>query len=300
MLHVRLVYVSIITLVVGIVALAIFVRWLEPRFAFFPSAGETETPRHFGVDYESLTIDTADGERLRAWLMRAPSPRATIVYFHGNGGNLSIWAPILAGVVRHGFSVLAIDYRGYGASTGRPGERGLYRDVDATVTRAWTAFDGHVPMIYWGRSLGATMAAYAATVRAPRGLILESGFPDARSVIRSSPPLLLLSLFSSYRFATARHLQSVSVPILVVHGDRDSVIPYALGRTLFEGIHGPKTFVTIAGGDHNDFAPADPQAYWSAVDAFVQGLRTAPASARPTANHEVHEETKTTKGRGSR
>jgi uncharacterized protein len=133
--------------------------------------------------------------------------------------------------------------------------------------------------VYWGRSLGATMAAYAASVRAPRGLILESGFPDARSVIRSSPPLLLLSVFSSYRFATARHLQSVNVPVLVMHGDRDSVIPYALGRALFDGIHGTKTFVTIAGGDHNDLAPLDAQAYWAAIDAFVDALR-APASAR--------------------
>src|SRR3954468_23767762 len=105
----RLVSTALITLLVGIAALIVFVRWLGAGFAFFPAGGETETPRHFGVDYEPLSIDTADGEHLRAWLMRAPSPRATIVYFHGNGGNLSIWAPILTGVVRRGFSVLAVD-----------------------------------------------------------------------------------------------------------------------------------------------------------------------------------------------
>lgn len=273
MLPVRLVFVSFVTLLVAVAALVLFVRWLEPRFAFFPSSGETETPRQFGVDYEPITISTSDGEQLRAWLMRAPAPRATIVYFHGNGGNLSIWAPILSGVARRGFSVLAVDYRGYGLSTGRPSERGLYRDVEATVARAWQAFDGKVPMVYWGRSLGATMAAYAATMRQPRGLILESGFPDARSVIRSSPPLLLLSIFSSYRFATARHLQSVNMPVLVIHGDRDSVIPYSLGQALFEGIKGTKTFVTVAGGDHNDLAPPDPQPYWAAVERFVQSLQ---------------------------
>ncbi len=276
-LTVRLVHISFITLIVGIVALAGFVRWLEPRFAFFPSAGEAETPRQYGVGFEPLTIDTADGQRLRAWLMRAESPRANVVYFHGNGGNLSIWAPILAGIVRRGYSVLAVDYRGYGVSTGQPSERGLYRDVDATVAHARKVFDAGVPVVYWGRSLGATMAAYAATVRAPRGLILESGFPDARSVIRSSPPLLVLSLFSTYRFATARHLQTVNVPILVMHGDRDTVIPYQLGRELFDGIRGPKTFVRIAGGDHNDAAPVDPEPYWTAVEGFILGLSTTPA-----------------------
>jgi fermentation-respiration switch protein FrsA (DUF1100 family) len=274
---VRLVHISLVTLIVGIVALAGFVRWLEPRFAFFPSAGEAETPRQYGIGYEPLTIEAADGQRLRAWLMRAESPRANVIYFHGNGGNLSIWAPILAGIVRHRYSVLAVDYRGYGLSTGRPTERGLHRDVDATVAQARNVFAGDIPVVYWGRSLGATMAAYAAGVTMPRGLILESGFPDARSVIRSSPPLLVLSLFSTYRFATARHLQAVNVPILVMHGDRDTVIPYQLGRELFDAIRGPKTFVRITGGDHNDTAPVDPEAYWTAVERFILGLSTAPA-----------------------
>jgi uncharacterized protein len=274
----RLVSTALITLFVGIAALILFVRWLEPRFAFFPSSGETETPRQFGIAYEPLTIDTADGEHLRAWLMRAPSPRAAVVYFHGNGGNLSIWAPILAGLARRGLSVLAVDYRGYGASTGHPSERGLYRDVDATLTRAWEVFDGSVPIVYWGRSLGSTMAGYAATVRAPHGLILESGFPNARAVIRTSPPLLVLSLFASYRFDTARYLRSVDVPILVMHGDRDGVIPYSLGRSLFDGIRGPKTFVTMAGGDHNDVAPIEPKPYWAAVERFIEGLQPSRAN----------------------
>jgi uncharacterized protein len=274
----RLVSTALITLFVGIAALILFVRWLEPRFAFFPSSGETETPRQFGIAYEPLTIDTADGEHLRAWLMRAPSPRAAVVYFHGNGGNLSIWAPILAGLARRGLSVLAVDYRGYGASTGHPSERGLYRDVDATLTRAWEVFDGSVPIVYWGRSLGSTMAGYAATVRAPHGLILESAFPNARAVIRTSPPLLVLSLFASYRFDTARYLRSVDVPILVMHGDRDGVIPYSLGRSLFDGIRGPKTFVTMAGGDHNDVAPIEPKPYWAAVERFIEGLQPSRAN----------------------
>src|SRR4051794_22011534 len=111
----RLVNVALVTLLLGIPALAVFVRWLEPRFAFFPSSGETETPRHFGVDYEPLTIDTADGEHLRAWLMRAPSPRATIVYFHGNGGDPSILGPLLPGLGRRRVS---------GVGGALPGSRG--------------------------------------------------------------------------------------------------------------------------------------------------------------------------------
>ena len=204
--------------------------------------------------------------------MPASPARARIVYFHGNGGNLSNWAPILAGIVRRGYSVFAFDYRGYGMSTGRPTERGLYRDVDAVVAHAWTTLDPAVPLVYWGRSLGGAMAAYAATVRQPDGIVLESAFPDARSAVRSSPVLLFLSLFSSYRFSTATFMERVKAPALELHGDRDSVIPIALGRELFARLEEPKRFVSISGGDHNDAVPADPETYWSAVDAFIDTL----------------------------
>src|SRR5262245_26743242 len=98
----------LIVAVIVVAGLALFVRWLEPRMAFFPFAGEDVTPRTFGVAFEPLTIQTADGERLRAWRMDAPSPKARVFYFHGNGGNLSNWAPILAGIVRRGYSVIAL------------------------------------------------------------------------------------------------------------------------------------------------------------------------------------------------
>jgi fermentation-respiration switch protein FrsA (DUF1100 family) len=269
----RLMYVALLTLVVALGALAVFVRWLEPRFAFYPTRGEAETPRDFGIPFEAITIDTADGEHLRGWVMRAAVPRAQVVYFHGNGANLSNWSPILANIVAHGYSVLAIDYRGYGMSTGRPTERGLYRDVDAIVKRGWPTGDPSVPTIYWGRSLGATMAAYAATVRPPDGLILESGFTSARAAVRGSMPLVILSLLSSYRFPTAEFVNRASRPVLVMHGNRDAVIPFDRGRELFEKIAVPKQFVVIEGGDHNDTTPPRPEDYWGAIDRFVATLR---------------------------
>jgi uncharacterized protein len=255
-----------------VVALALLVRVVEPSFAFFPLAGETVTPRDLGLDFEPLTITCSDGERLQAWRLPVGAARAHIVYFHGNGGNLSVWAPIVAHLPRRGYSVLTFDYRGYGLSTGRPTERGLYRDVSALLERVQRESERHTPTVYWGRSLGTTMAAYAATVKRPDGLILESGFPDARALIRSSPPLAFLGLFSTYRFPTADLLTHVDAPVLVMHGDRDRVVPFALGRELFERIRGPKQFVTIHGGDHNDATPPDEAEYWTAVDAFIRRI----------------------------
>lgn len=254
-------------------ALAALVRVFEPSFAFFPARGEDVTPLAFGVPFDASDVATADGERLRMWTLTATPSRALVVYFHGNGGNLSVWASILSGIARRGFTVIAFDYRGYGLSTGKPSEPGLYRDVDAVLARVWAGDHGQQPVIYWGRSLGTTMAAYAATRRAPSGLVLEAGFPDARSLTRSSPPLALLGLFSSYRFPTAAYIRQVTVPTLVMHGDVDTIIPYGLGRALFEAVRGPKQFVTIRGGDHNDATPADQTTYWNAVETFVEGLR---------------------------
>jgi len=129
------------------------------------------------------------------------------------------------------------------------------------------------PTIYWGRSLGGSMAAYAATVEAPDGIILESSFVNARAAIRSSPVLALLSFFSSYRFPAAEFANQAQRPVLVMHGNRDSSIPFALGQELFNALTAPKQFVVIEGGDHNDDVPRDAQAYWSAVDRFAAGLR---------------------------
>lgn len=257
----------------GLAALKLLVLWAEPRMAFFPFPGEHETPARYGIGLEPLTLRTADGERLRAWWIPAETPRAHVVYFHGNGGNLSVWTPVLAGLHRQRFSVLAVDYRGYGLSTGRPSERGLYRDVEATLARFDDTYrQPIVPTIYWGRSLGTAMAAYAASRRAPDGIVLESGFPSARSLLRSYPVLWVFSWFASYRFPTAEWMRGVTAPALVIHGTDDSIVPYAQGRALFEQIGNPKRFYAIQGGDHNDPVPLNAEAYWKAVDEFIASL----------------------------
>ncbi len=250
-----------------------FVRRIEPRLAFFPLAGETVTPRTAGVDFVADTIPTDDGERLRVWRLPHASAIAEVVYFHGNGGNLSLWSDVLVGLWQQDLEVTAVDYRGYGVSSGSPSERGLYRDVEATLRFV----DRHprragVPRIYWGRSLGTVAAAYAAHHRPADGVVLEAGFPSMRAVLETNPLLWLLSWVSTYRMPTAEWMASVRQPTLVLHGDRDSVIPYRLGQRLYDALPGPKTFVTIPGGDHNEAVPADAGAYWLAVRQFIASL----------------------------
>jgi pimeloyl-ACP methyl ester carboxylesterase len=287
----RFLVVAALGIGLGLAAVAILARVMEPRLAFFPLKGEQATPRDYGVAFEAVEVRTSDGERLRAWWIDHPSPRADVLYLHGNGGNLAVWTDILLDVHRQGFALFALDYRGYGLSSGRPSEQGLYRDVEAAVAAFGERARGRGrPVIYWGRSLGAAMAAWAARVRPPDGLILESGFPDVASLLAGSP-LAFLARVTSYRFPAAEWVQAFEGPVLVLHGNRDSVIPYEQGRRLFDRLprRDRSRFVTIAGGDHNDPVPRDPDTYWAAVGDLVDAAARE-ASAGSATLPRQHEE----------
>ena len=264
-------FIAVVAILVG---LKLLVMLLEPRMAFYPIRGVQESPALAGLPFENVEIPTPDGERLHAWWLDASDARAQVVFFHGNGGNLSLWLDAIIGIRRHGYSVLALDYRGYGSSTGRPSESGLYRDAEAAIQMFRDRFrKPGAPIVYWGRSIGAPVAAHAAGTVPPDGVILESPMPDVRSLLRTNPVLWLLSFFSSYRFPTARLVRSYAGPLLIVHGDRDSIVPHSGGRRVFDASPAPrKTFVTIAGADHNDLHLVNTRQYWDAIEAFMSGI----------------------------
>jgi fermentation-respiration switch protein FrsA (DUF1100 family) len=261
----------------GLIALGVkmLVWWLEPRMAFYPIPGVQDVP---SAPFADVRIATADGETLQAWWLEHPSPRAQVIFFHGNGGNLSLWLGLLADMRHRGFSVLGIDYRGYGASTGSPSEQGLYRDADAALGVFAARFrQSGVPVIYWGRSLGSAIAAYAATRAAPDALVLDSPFPQAGALLGGDPIMRFLYLFSSYSFPTSRFLQTYDGPLLVVHGDVDSIVPFSAGRAVFDDARSArKSFAVMRGAGHNDLDTVDPGSYWKALDALVGTLEPGP------------------------
>ena len=250
------------------------VALIEPRLTFFPFRGETETPRTYGLAYDPISLRTDDGETLTAWWIPHPSARADVLYFHGNGGNLSLWAPVLASIQARGLNVLAVDYRGYGTSTGTPSEDGLYRDAAALVQAHARLRSLERPVVYWGRSLGGAVAAYATTRARPDALILESTFVNKRAVLWGNPVLRVLDTFARYRFDTAGHLRGYDGPTLVIHATGDTIIPFAAGRELFERLGGDKQFLELPTGDHNDFHGPSARVYWDAVDRFIHDSLT--------------------------
>jgi fermentation-respiration switch protein FrsA (DUF1100 family) len=256
--------------------LKVLVLALEPKVAFYPIAGQQTTPAAFGLEFEERRVRTSDGELIHTWLLPHPSPRAHVVFWHGNGGNLSLWAEVIVDIQRLGATVSAPDYRGYGLSTGSPTETGLYRDTDAIVGDLPAHREPGVPLVYWGRSIGATVAAYAATVVKPDGLILEAAFPDRDAVLETAPVLRLLAVFGTYRFPTAELLKGYDGATLVIHGNEDEIAPYRHAERLFDGLRGEKRLVTIRGAHHNDLHLVDPATYRASIASFLDRVAARP------------------------
>ena len=161
---------------------------IEQNFIFRPGREIAKTPADFGIPFDQHFIETPDGCRLSAWHMRPAQPLAHVIYFHGNGGNLGILNEIFELLYQFHLEVLAIDYRGYGWSSGTPTEDGVYLDAVAAVRYFQQNLQaGDLPLVYWGRSLGGCVAAYAASQIPPDGVVLETSFPSKASLIKHYP-----------------------------------------------------------------------------------------------------------------
>lgn len=263
----------------GAVAAALLILWfavprLERLYVFRPSRDVLKTPADLGIPYEQCFIDTRDGCRLAAWHLCPENPLGSIVYFHGSTGNLGILSELLSLFYRSGLQVFAVDYRGYGWSTGVPSEKGVFEDAASTVAY----FDANfrkfqVPVVYWGRSLGGCIASFAAKRLPPNGLILETTFPSKVSLMEEYPQLRRFNLFARYRLETASFLVDHDFPILILHGDKDRTVPLKQGQILYHQLSEPKEFWTVPGAGHIDIHMVDSKRYMRKVIEFVNSVR---------------------------
>ncbi len=247
---------------------------IEKNYLFRPDRVVARTPADLGVPFEQHFIETPDGCRLSAWHICPPDPDGAVVYFHGNGSNLGILIEILKMLYDSGLQVLAVDYRGYGWSSGNPSEEGLNIDAEASVRFFREKLKRpNIPLIYWGRSLGSCFAAYASRKLPPHGLILETAFPSKASLIRHYPQFKPFYFFSRCRLNTLDHLRDHDFPVLLVHGDKDKTIPLEQGHLLYRKLQGPKEFFRIEGADHINLHRIDSESYMKRVLQFVDDSR---------------------------
>ena len=262
-------------LVLGCVAFVYGLRWFELAITFHPeplSARESKSPAEGA---EIVWFNSADGTRLNGWFFESQlrPAIATIVFFHGNGGNISSVGWMGQRFAKHGFNVLLFDYRGYGASEGvAANEFDLYADGDAAVAFVVNS-KGVRPeqIILYGHSLGTTVAADVASRGNYGAVVLESGFSSASSIAASALPWLptWLHFLGRNRFESARKLANVKSPILIAHGDPDTTIPTDEAHLLFASANEPKKLLIVPGAGHVVFADAG-ESYLSQVEQFMR------------------------------
>lgn len=250
---------------------------LDSQLIFFPTRDITQTPADVGLRYEDARFTAADGAQLHGWFVPAAGDKSadTLVWFHGNAGNIGDRIDNLLLLSRRlGVSVFIFDYRGYGNSSGKPSERGLYADGEAAL--AYLRARGDVDMTrltLFGRSLGCAVAVELATRHPVKAVILESPFTSidamARRMRGGLTSLIPTSWVVRSKFDSLSKIGNIHSPILLLHGDRDDIVPIGMAHELFAAANAPKRFYPIKGAGHNDTVLIGGDAYFNALKEFI-------------------------------
>lgn len=260
-------------LVVGIGYLAIMglAFAFQDQLLFQPSSRLLATPDRAGMDYEAVRLNTEDGETLHGWWLPAESvSRGTLLFFHGNAGNISGRLESVRQFHDLGLNVLIVDYRGYGQSTGSPSEQGLYRDAEA-MWQHLTGARGIDParIVLFGRSMGGGPATWLAVRTSPGAVILESVFTNVPDIGAHHYPFLPVRTLATNQFDNASRVPDIEAPKLFIHSRGDRIVPFELGRAVYKAATEPKQFLEIEGG-HNDGFLVSAERYTRTIDRFLE------------------------------
>jgi fermentation-respiration switch protein FrsA (DUF1100 family) len=254
----------------GITALIYF---RQSSLIYYPNiAGRNldASPQQIGLAFEDVELLTEDRVRLHGWFIPSDNARGTLLFFHGNAGNIAHRLDSIAIFNRMNLDVFIFDYRGYGQSQGQVSETGTYLDAEAAwsylvETRAIEADE----IIVFGRSLGASIAAWLASRHRPAALILESSFSSVPSMAQRLYPFLPVKWLANFSYDTRQYVSRIECPLLVAHSKDDEIIPYAEGRLVFDAAPADKQFLELRGG-HNDGFIATGQAYRDGLSRFIE------------------------------
>jgi fermentation-respiration switch protein FrsA (DUF1100 family) len=242
-------------------------RSIEHRFIYFPSAQLIGTPASVGLPFEPVQL--GGPPRIHGWFVPGDG-RFTLLWLPGNGGNISYrlaWLRLLRQALP--WSVLLIDYQGYGLSEGSPSEPNTYRDARISLAYLQARPDvDSARLVYYGESLGGAVATQLATEAPPACLVLQSTFTSLRDLARQHYPFLPVGALLRSRYATIDLVGRVRAPVFVAHGGRDEIVPVEQARRLYAAAPEPKRLYLVDEAGHNDFIDLAGRAYFQALAAF--------------------------------
>lgn len=225
--------------------------YVNQRHKLYMQVQGHETPNIANVPIEDIRLKTPDGETLQAWYEPPQSGMPVILFLHGNAASLEKGKWRYIRMYKAGVGFLALAYRGYSGSTGKPSEKGLL--IDGLAAYDWLKAQGikDSGIVIHGHSLGTGVATYVATQRPAKALILEAPFTAASDVAAERYPYIPVGLLMKDKFLSRERIRDVHMPVLIAHGDRDSVIPFAEGERLYQLANEPKVFIRMRGSEHN-------------------------------------------------
>ncbi|ODS34845.1 MAG: Alpha/beta hydrolase family protein [Candidatus Scalindua rubra] len=277
----------VIYLVIIILLIMIFPKFIEKRLIFHPDkSNDSITPDVYGLEYDDVTFQTEDGLNLNGWFVpgKKSSPdddlpacragRHTLLWFHGNAGNINHRLDNIKMLYdRVPVNVFIFDYRQYGKSEGRVSEQGTYIDARAALSYLRSRKDiNHEKIIFFGRSLGSAVAVELALKEKCCAMILETPFTSIKEMGKKLYPFLPISLFIRTKYDSLSKIGDIKVPILIMHGDKDELVPIEQARKLYETADEPKEFYTIPGATHNDTHIVGGEEYFDVIKRFVNKL----------------------------
>jgi uncharacterized protein len=283
---------NLIALALAPVLFVAWLRWFEQRSVYQPTRPLDATGEEIGFPKQDVWMELSDGGRLHAWYYPGERAAAGEVFLlcHGNGGNISHRLDQYEVLLRLGVAVLAFDYRGYGQSSGSPGEERTYEDAEAAWR--WLREEGYPAerIIVLGESLGGAVATELARRRTVGGLILQSSFTSVPDLGAEIFPWLPVRTLGRIKYDNQARLSGLTVPVLVMHSRADTIIPFRHGERNFAAAREPKLFRELR-GDHNDTLAVDRNAFSEGVSDFLELLRhrgkevEAGGPATPNAGH---------------
>lgn len=262
---------TVLLVAYGLILLLMYV--IQSRLIYYPASQLPYTPADISLEYEDIFFTTEDSVQLNGWFVPHDDARGTILFQHGNAGNISGRLATILLIHKLRLNVLIYDYRGYGKSEGNPTEEGTYRDARAAwnyLTKERAIQPGQI--ILMGRSLGGAVAAWLATKVQPGGVILESTFTSAADLGAELYPLFPVRWIIHFNYTTINSLKKIDVPLLIVHSKEDDLVPFSHGKKLFEAANEPKIFLEIQGNHGNGFLETG-ERYVQALDRFIDTVQ---------------------------
>lgn len=247
-------------------------KFIINKFAFYPDNKNIIPKDKLPVVVQDIFIETEDKIKIQCYFIPHKTSDKILIFFHGNAGNISHRLPDIIQFHSFGINILAVSYRGYGKSQGKPSEAGIYLDGKAAFDYATEKLGFHNrKIIIFGRSIGTTVAINTACNKNISGLILVSPLTSGKEHAKGSG-LNSVSSIAGNSFNNISKISNIKCPLLVIHGTKDRVIPFSMGKAIYNKATVKKQFITIEDGGHNNLSNAYNKEYWQPINEFIKQL----------------------------